>query len=61
MDDSASLFGLSKRELIKNDEAFKIDDLPSKQMGYIISHVSGMVNATDVYECGGELVAWIAI
>ena len=60
-DDSASLFGLGKRDLMKPEEGFKVDDLPSKHVGYVISHVSEMLAATDVYECGGELVAWTAI
>ena len=55
VDDSAALFGLSRKELQKNDEMCKLDDFPSKQLGFVLSHVSEMLGATEVYECGGEL------
>ena len=55
VDDSAALFGLSKKEMQKSDEIFKIDDLPSRMMGFVLSQVTEMISATDVYECGGEL------
>ncbi|CAE7289969.1 unnamed protein product [Symbiodinium necroappetens] len=55
VDDSAALFGLTKKDMQKNEEIFKIDDLPSRMMGFVLSQVTEMVSATDVYECGGEL------
>ena len=55
VDDSADLFGLSRKELQKNDEMCKLDDFPSKQLGFVLSHVSEMLGATEVYECRGEL------
>ncbi|CAE7454810.1 unnamed protein product [Symbiodinium sp. CCMP2592] len=55
VDDSAALFGLSRKELQKSDEVCKLDDFPSKQLGFVLSHVTEMLAATEVYECGGEL------
>lgn len=43
----------------KGDDVYKLDDLPSKQLGFVLSHVSEMLSATEVYECGGELEPWI--
>ncbi|CAE7216509.1 unnamed protein product [Symbiodinium necroappetens] len=59
VDDSAALFGLSRRELQKGDDVYKLDDLPSKHLGFVVSHVSELVGAAEVYECGGELEPWI--
>ena len=57
-DDSAALFGLARKEMAKPEEACRLDDFPSKQLGFVVSHVTEMLGATDVYECGGELEAW---
>ncbi|CAE6970138.1 unnamed protein product, partial [Symbiodinium sp. KB8] len=54
-DDSAALFGLARKEMAKPEEACRLDDFPSKQLGFVVSHVTEMLGATDVYECGGEL------
>ena len=53
--DAAALFGLSKKDMQKSEETFKIDDLSSKLMGFVLSQVSEMISATDIYECSGEL------
>ncbi|CAE7802311.1 unnamed protein product [Symbiodinium sp. CCMP2592] len=60
VDDSAALFGLSRKELQKSDEVCKLDDFPSKQLGFVLSHVTEMLAATEVYECGGELETLLA-
>ena len=51
-------FGLARKEMAKPEEACRLDDFPSKQLGFVVSHVTEMLGATDVYECGGELEAW---
>ena len=55
VDDSAALFGLTKKDMQKAEEVFKIDDLSSRLMAFVLSQVTDLISATEIYECGGEL------
>ena len=55
LDDSASLFGLVKRDLARPSGAVRLDDLSCRQLGFVVSNVLEAVTPSDVFPLGGEL------
>ncbi|CAE7658675.1 unnamed protein product [Symbiodinium sp. CCMP2592] len=54
VDDAASLLGLSKKELVRPVECMRLDDLNTKQMAMVLSGVTELLPASDIYETGGQ-------
>ena len=53
--DAASVFGLTKRDLVRPSNTFKLDELSARQMGFVLSGSSSLFSANDIFETGGEM------